>query len=443
MIRFLLLLPLTLLASPPQDFKNDLKADAEKAKLTLQLGQRLLLDGKLDKANAGLLELFPEATRTPSQSFLLGNLIWATDPKLSYALHKAAVEKLPDEADPQLEWAMEQHRRGEYKGAAEAYAKYSAAVPEYAVAWGLAADCLARLGRDRDAVKAWQSSESAKQGSLESFESMVCEIHRESIPVRERSEYLKAVAKGDADAAVALIALDAFYPLDWWNTRANKDFLKRDMVAVHAVKFVDPRRLEAIECTAAVGPLSQKDVKAVREALSQYRFLLDDDVSVPSDPKLAAIVIDHAVESGALGETRKKVADKVLAAARSTKNADLWNATLFLYQGEDQLALEKEAWEATSDARFAMGYLSLMAGSGTLNKEDAILSRALQLFPENGFIVRKSYDLAKKDGTVTPELLLQAIKAEFRHFSSTGMLPRPRAALLRVYFKELDGLLKK
>jgi|SRR5579862_290295 len=432
---------LVMLLAARQDFQTQMKAANQKVTPALETAKNLIDEGKLDEANAVLLETFPEATRTPVQAILLGNVIWAHDPKLSYALHKAGVEKLPDQPDAQLEWAMEQHRAGEYAGAAEAYAKYSAAVPENAIAWGLAADCLVRLGRDRDAVKAWKSSEEQK-GSLEAFESMVCEIHRDSIPLRKRSEYLKAIGKGDADAAVALIALDAFYPGDWWNTRANQEFLERDIVAVRAMKLDDPRRLDAIECAAVCGPAKSGETKIVQDALKKYHFLTDAEVSIPSDPALAAIIIDHAVESKALGESRQRVAAKVLSVARSTKNADLWNGALYLIEGGDPLALEKEAWEATSDARFALGYLSLTSQAGAIKPDDKVLLSARLLFPENGNIQRKVYELAKQGGKITPGLLLQAIKAEFHHFSSTGIVSRPRAAMLRVYFKELAGILK-
>jgi hypothetical protein len=128
--------------------------------------------------------------------------------------------------------------------------------------------------------------------------------------------------------------------------------------------------------------------------------------------------------------------------ARSTKNGDLWNGALYLSQGGDLLALVKEAWDATGDVRFAIGYLSLASKAGTLKLDDEVLLQARLKFPENGPVQRKVYDLAKQDGKVTPGLLLQGIEAEYHHFSSTGVLPRPRAAMLRVYFKELAGLLK-
>jgi tetratricopeptide (TPR) repeat protein len=433
---------LAMLLAPSQDIKTEMTAVYERLKPALESAQKLANEGKLDEGNAALLETFPEATRTPVQALMLGNVIWANDPKISYALHKVAFEKLPNQPDAQLEWAMEQHRAGDYAGAVETYSKYSAAAPEYAIAWGLAADCLVRLGRDRDAVQAWKSSEAAQKGSLEGFESMVCEIHRESIPLRKRADYLKAIEKGDEDAAVALIALDAFYPGDWWNIRANQEFLDRDLIAVRALKFSDPRRLDAIECAAACGPAKSGEGKIVQDALAKYRFLTNSDVSIPSDSALAAIIIDHAVESKALGESRQKVADKVVSVARSTKNADLWNGALYLHEGGDLLALEAEAWEATSDVRFALGYLSLMSKEGTLKPNDRVLLSARLLFPENGDVQRKVYDLAKQGGKITPGLLLQAIKAEYHHFSSTGIVSRPRAAMLRVYFKELAGLLK-
>jgi hypothetical protein len=434
------LLTLALLALAPQDFKTDLKAAYEKTKPLLERGRTLILEGKLDEAEGALLELFPEAGRTPVQAYLLGNLLWPSNPKMSYALHQRAAEKFPEEPDVQLEWAMEQHRAGDYAGAADAYAKYSAAVPEYAVAWGLAADCLIRAGRDRDAVKAWKASEDAKKGSLELFESMVCEIHRESIPLRLRADHLKGVAKGELDAAVALIALDGFYPGDWWNNRANKEFLSRDLVVVRKQKFGESRRMEAIECVAALAPAKSDETSTVRDALTKFRFLTDPDVTIPSDPKLAAIIIDHAVESNALGDRRKAVFDKVLTVARSTKNGDLWNAALFLYDGRDLLPLEKEAWEASGDLRFAIGYLTLTSQMGTLKTDDEILVQARKSFPESSRVIRHAYDLAKRDKKVTAGLLAEAIKAEYHLFSSTGVVPRPRAALLRLYFKELAAL---
>src|SRR5581483_1815386 len=188
-----------------------------------------------------------------------------------------------------------------------------------AVAWGLGAECLVRLGRSAEALKAWKSSEDAKKGSLETFESAVYEIHRETNPLRLRADYLAAVRKGAAEAAVALIALDGFYPGDWWTNLANKEFLEHDIAVVRRVKFADTRRMDAIECTAACAPARYDETGTVKDALSQYRFLTDPDVTIPSDPKLAAILIDHAVESKALGKRRKAVADKVLAAARLTK----------------------------------------------------------------------------------------------------------------------------
>src|SRR6516162_8865419 len=125
-----------------------------------QLGEQVEA-GQLDQANQRLLEYFPMDKRTPAQTLAVANMLYGLDAKLSYALHKQVAQQLPNEPTAQLEWAMEQHRAGEYAGALKAYDAFSKAESQFAPAHGLAADCLIRLGRTREAVARWQASENA------------------------------------------------------------------------------------------------------------------------------------------------------------------------------------------------------------------------------------------------------------------------------------------
>lgn len=104
---------------------DQIKAASTKLAPALEKSERLTLEGQFDEANAGILATFPEGSRTAVEKLVLGNVFFGMLPKISYDLHKQAAEELPDAPDVLLEWALEQHRAKEYKGAAATYEKYS------------------------------------------------------------------------------------------------------------------------------------------------------------------------------------------------------------------------------------------------------------------------------------------------------------------------------
>src|SRR2546421_6112846 len=77
--------------------------------------------GDFKGANAKLLATFPEATRTPAESFVLANVLFEIDRRTSYALHKVVAQAEPQNATVMWEWGLEQHRAGEYAAALVAY----------------------------------------------------------------------------------------------------------------------------------------------------------------------------------------------------------------------------------------------------------------------------------------------------------------------------------
>lgn len=419
-----------------QGVDREIQQAAEASAAARARATELLKEGDLDEAERVLLEAFPAATRTPAQTLFLADLLFRDSPKLSYALHRSAVEKLPDHPTAHLEGAMEQHRAGKYAGAAASYAKYNAAVPDHAPPWGLAADCLVRLGRLKEAVAAWAASEAAGKGTLEQFERMVCEIYSPEPPSRRRSEYRAAMLKGSLDAGVKLISLDCNYPQDWWNVRTAKVYLEKDFAAFRTCGFPPGRRVDAVECAAECALAN--DAAGLRAALTKHRFVLDPDRTLPSDPFLAAFMIDRAVALKAVAQDeRKPLTDKVVASARRAKDRDLWNAALYLHGDPIPAGLEKEA--QTGDPTFAVGYLHAV---GARDPDDPVLREALKAHPEHMDLMRGLIAQAKSEKRLTAELLAQGIRAEYRRFSATGIVPRPRAATLRLYFAELAALLK-
>jgi hypothetical protein len=442
-VAFLLLtraFPTFAVTSTPAEFDAEVRtALAALQPLVAEL-QKEIARGRLDQANERLVARFSSVDRTAAQAFVLGNMLYALDPKRSYSLHQEAAKLLPHEPVVLLEWAMEQHRVGEYAGALAAYDEYAAAKSEFAPVHGLAADCLLRLGRTRAAVERWLQSEKAKQGTLELFESLVGEIYRDTSLFRRREDLRARTARGEVDAAVQLIALDADFARDWWNAGPQREFLAQDLPLLERLP-ADPR-IAAARC---VGEYARKEEPGKRELqalLARHGYFIDAAKSVPIESPLFPQLLQIAIEAEVLSidQARAQHADRIQELALSSKRPDLLHLSARLKkETSDLLELEHRAWDLTGDARFAVGYLMERLRQKSLSPEDAQLRKALRQFPEDSLILQ----IALAANPAPDEaLLVQAIKAEYKHFSPSGLIPRPSAKPLRVCFLRLAKVLK-
>jgi tetratricopeptide (TPR) repeat protein len=351
------------------------------------------------------------------------------------------------------EWALQQHRAGEWAAALASYEAYTEARPDTAASYALQADCLLRLGKVDEAAAAWKKSEDAPSGSVEVMESLVCAVHREPLPVARRAELLaRATGKGDVEAAADLIALDCDWPHDWWNAGPDEQYVKHDLDAVTAaLKLpVDDARGGAIACAAACALADPEDAEAVRKALEKYGLVIDDGRTLPAHSGLRFIILHAATQSKVieLATVQKEIAPRLLEMARKTGDVKAWNTAVYFgprdRSVEEALKIEREGWRATGDARFAAGTLLVKLKTGKLAGDDVELAAALKQFPESAMVWKIAYDVAKTEGKVTKELLAGAAKAEFTKFSSyvapATVVNRPRAGYLRVYFAQLNRM---
>ena len=431
-----------------ENFDAELRQSAEKIQNVMPDCGKLMEAGDFSGANAKILATFPEATRTAAQSFLLGNILFDADPKQSYALHKAAAKAQPQNVGVLWEWGLEQHRAGEYAGALASYQTFSKAQPGWAPSYALQADCLLRLNRIDDAVRAWRKSEAAPDGTLETMEDLVCTVHRDPAPHGRRAELLaKATKQRDVDAACELIALDCDFPRDWWNGGPQKSYLKHDLPAVQAAINLpaDDLRSRAMACAAECATADHEDPAAIKAILTKHRLLTDAEQTLPTHGGLLSVILNAVTQSKAVDDAvlRQQVGPKVLELARKGKDVRVWNVAMFAgpTDKDEQLKLEREAWQTTGDARFAAGVLFLKHERGQLKGDDPDLLAALKQFPESGMIQRAAYQTALREQKVTRTLLANAAQAEFTHFSSfvapATVVNRPRSDYLRTYFAQL------
>lgn len=420
--------------------RADVQAEMREASAALQPAMKdaeaLVVEGRVEEAKQKLLAVFPAKSRSPVQTLALGDVFFKQDRKTSYALHQEAAQKLPNEPDVQFEWALEQHRAREYDGAAKAYARYTAANPNFAPAYGLLAECLIRSGKIREAVEAWQKSERATEGTITRLESLVCEVHQQDSPDLRRVGLREKARQGDIAAARDLIALDADFPVDWWNKVIRADYLERDLKLLEESRFKDSEQLNEIRCTGEAAMASKKgaDVAAV---LREAGYLLDDQRSLPQNgitlSKLLGIAIQAKVISTA--DAREKWGATILERAKASRDVEAYNVAAYLYVGTKELPeIHRNGWEATGDERFAAGVVFDLALQSKLTLDSPELVKATKQFPENSLIAAQVVSLTAKAKKPMAAALVQAIKAEYSHFSIPFPAIRPGAGALRGYF---------
>ena len=401
----------------------------------------LLVDGRMATANARLLDLFPQAGRTPAQSWYLGNLLYGMDAKASYALHQDAAKRQPDEEAFQLEWALEQHRAGEYAGALRTYDAISKSSPENAPVHGLAAECLIRLSKNRQAAERWLLSEKAKRGSLTDLESLVYAVHGDASQFSQRAALIAQMRTGIIDAAMKLVALDCTYEHDWWNYVPQPTSLKHDLELIAPLRGA---RILAARCLGEGYLLEKPEAKDISALLSRDGLLIDGAHTLPSDPALCKGLIQLAISTTVITreQAREWLLARLHAQAKGSTDATLWNLVAFLQQSDHEHdpalhALEKEAWEACGDARFAVGWLTSLPKNEKIRVDDPFLATPMAKCPENSILL----GLAIAAGAPSAALLVQGIKAEYHHFSALDpvgrMNGRISARTLSSYFAQL------
>ncbi len=425
------------------DAMETLRQVAEKA-------ESLVTKGDLDGADKVLLAAVPEAKRTPAQSLVLARALYQNNRKLSYDFAKAAAAGLPDNSDAQLEWAMAQHRAGEYEGALKAYDRASELRPGTAPVFGVAAECALRLGKIDRALELWKLCTQAKMGSQENFETLVCEINHQEDPLGKRRALVKQVTAADELAATELILLDSEWPMDWWVTGPNRGFLENDLALVG--KWIMPggntQVLEA-RCVAALAMIERPTKEKISDILRRSRYVLDDEATMPTNPRAMVPMLKYSIRSGALqrDDGRARLGPKVLEFAKKSKDKDVFEAAAFLYLDTGkQDEVDRLGWEIANDPRRASALLASMYKRNELKWESPELQKAIKDFPTNGTIAGLALRLGKDAGQPMLDLLVRALLAEYTHFSvaeRAGMV-RPHADALRSYWKMLaDETAKK
>ena len=401
----------------------------------------LTIEGRYDESQELFLKAFPEKSRTPWITLKLGDLFFKQNPEKSYALHKRAALALPNDPAAHFEWAMEQHRAKEYAAASDTYAKVIKLGHTIGGIYGLWAECLIRTGKIQEAADTWKLSEQAS-GTIEALESWVCDVNGRLFPDRQRAELLPKAAKGDLVAARDLIALDAAFRDDWWNAQPNRQYLSHDLELLRKTKFAEPSRLQQILCMGDCALAEESEKIGV---LRKARLLVDERGTLPQDGVVLSSLLNVAISSEAISkeDAKTKWIKVIWEKAKASKDAEMFNVVADLSIGSDKMtAIDRIAWQTTGDERFAASLVVSLARSKKLSWDDADVKNIIRKFPENWVIAQVALMDAVTRHVPLKAPLVQAIKAEFTHFSlNNGFFPRPGASVLRHDFDLLSKTL--
>jgi hypothetical protein len=166
------------------------------------------------------------ASADPVTWFVVGNLLFARDREDSFDLHRRAWEALPDEPAVALEWAIELHRADRCAEAVPRYEQYLAAQPQPGPIWWALAHCRLVTGDLDGAVDAWRRAppEQAQEGA----EDLFGELYAPYEPWGARAERLTRARGGDSGAWFDVLALDAAFRRDLWNSPPMPELIERD-----------------------------------------------------------------------------------------------------------------------------------------------------------------------------------------------------------------------
>jgi tetratricopeptide (TPR) repeat protein len=418
-------------------------------KPALQKAEALAVEGRVSESNQIVLDAVPEAKRRPVHDFALGNVLYRTRPDLSRALHRKAVEAVPESAMVQLEFAMEEQRAGNCADAVPAYRKVLAAHSQREYLHALLADCLVQLGQYKLAVEHWLKARHPEHHI--SIEKQIHQIYGKTAPGQRRGEMLEQFRRGQTELAEAIVWQDLDYDQDWWNSRRDEVFLARDLAEIGKVLGVESRRFRELQLWVHAATGKRK----LGEGLSELNVLQPPSGAFPVSSFAAYHLIRMAL-SEKLTDTpfllktyeaelrRRALADGANDHLKATEILGF----LIYDQRRDELAeIDLAGWKRYQLAPFAASYLIELGKAGRLSLTTPELEAAVKEFPRNVLVqevalheARKAGKTGKKLAPYIAQVITGGVHAAHRAAWAAGLL-QARAAICRAGEGVLVGFL--
>jgi tetratricopeptide (TPR) repeat protein len=363
-----------------------------------------------------------KAAKNEYDKYIIGGALYQAYPEQSFRLHHEAYVANPNNLFFNLEYAIELHRKGDYKGAAELYEKYSSQKPDDIRLYVWLADCYINTGDVDKAITNWNKAGHASKHT--SIDFAINTIYGDTTKVKKRSSYRKLLGAGTASAVYPLIFLDANWETDWWNTTVLDDAVSPDMALAKSILKEDSQDYKIVAAYIAVKKMTQTDPDAdkIKQLLTANNLVIGKGI-IPAYGPMASDLLRICFINKLIEENQfyKDRGAELLQAARATKDKELMNIYAYLQgavNGRVDAATDLAGWKDFHDERFAASYFM---GKGAKNKyDDPELAQAITDFPNSSTLYWIKANCAKVEHKPMKPTLVELIKRDFKTLQSGG-----------------------
>lgn len=444
--------------APPSPFELAVEAARTRASAALDAKKAELASGDVAPSIASAREALADWEKDGAQALALGQALFtldrAADGPAHAALAKAAALE-PKERAVAAAWGRELHRRGDFAGAAAAYARaLDAQHPDALLLHGLRGVALFEGGDVDGGIAEWQAGQPLQ--SRAALEQALREITGAGDKEAERRALLARVRAGDDAAIEPLLVLDVDWSGSGDQKLAKREYATRDLATAKEKLGKDSRRYVELEFfvtgrismeprpkdAPALPEPARADLDAMGLAPSQvektarklgFMGFGKKGKQLPASGALAPsifrmIFLDgDVIATEWIGWFEAELTARAKGESFDGKPAakpDL-DAALLLLDLYDQSIdrrfekweehvpkrdeIERLAWKSFPEQRVAARIVQRRAKDAT--PDDPLLKEAVERFPDDLRVASVACDAAKRAGSLKQEHLVRRAKA--------------------------------
>ncbi len=354
------------------------------------------------------------------QKYLIAGALYDIDSKVSYELHKLAYEKHPNELNFNLEYAIESHRKGDYKTAIKHYKIYKEAnEKDYRVDVWLS-ECYLNRDDHLKAIEHWEKANHSKNHT--GIDKAIHIIHGRTDQIKKRSKLIEKVKNKDVRSAYELIFLDMNWELDWWNSIIQEHFLEKDLTIIKNTFGAKSKEYLQLLAYRKIKETSKKgsSAEAIKKVLLNSKLIIDNN-EIPANGNVASDLLRISFINRLISEKDffEKRGNEIIKLADKHKDIELLNIYAYLESvvtGKVSEKTDKKGWNEYKSEKFAISYFIGLRDKNKYDNPD--LAKALIDFPNSSKIHWVKLNCAKIEGRDIKQDLIEVLKKEFKTLGS-------------------------
>jgi len=396
------------------------KEQIEKAKQELQTSISLFSTSIVDKDLDSSINALIVNADNNFKKYIVGGLLFEIDKGKSFQLHKEAYQSNEKDENFVLEYAIELHRNGNFKEAAELYEKYAKQKTDDYRVYVWLADCYINLDQTQKSIDNWNKANHPKNHTGIDF--AIHTIYGNTNQVRQRNDFRKQILNGDLSKFYDLIFLDQNWEMDWWNKKAQVNFLNEDLKLAKQKLTEISQDFKLLKAYTDIKKIENDATKIteIKSILITNQIILNNK-TLPQVGQIASDLLRICFINQFLNETEyyKQNGDNLLQISNKTNDKDLLNIYAYLQatvDGQVKPEIDKRGWTQFKDERFAISYF---LGKADKNRfDDPELKQALIDFPNSSKLYWVKLNCAKIEKKKLKPIIAEVIKREFKTLGS-------------------------